>query len=123
VFFLFKYEELKKKVDDLTELYQKIKTETDERNRALEETLGVSEKFWDDLNEIQGTLKDIEEGLVFEEGIAFEPNAIREQQDLLEVEYSVGSDVVFPVSVCFAKKCHMSLFSSLRCNYLYCFRQ
>ena len=66
-------------------MYDKIKTETADRNVALEATLGVSEKFWDDLGGLVSTLKDLQETLVDQDQPALEPSAIREQQDALDV--------------------------------------
>ena len=66
-------------------MYDKIKRETQDRNRALEMTMGVSEKFWDDLNGLMDTLKDLQDTLETQECPALEPRAIREQQDALEV--------------------------------------
>ena len=77
--------ELRQKVNDLVGLYDKIKADAEARNNALENTLGVSEKFWDDLNGLVGTLKDLQDTLVSLEPPALDPKSIREQQDALEV--------------------------------------
>ena len=69
---------------ELSSLYEKIKTDTEDRNKALEATLGVSEKFWDDLNGLTATMKDLQDTVHQQEIPALEPKAIREQQDALE---------------------------------------
>ena len=69
----------------LVKMYDKVKQETEERNRALENTLGVSEKFWEDLGGLVTTLNDLRETLDAQEAPSIEPMSIREQQDALEV--------------------------------------
>ena len=54
------------------------------RGEALEHTMGVSEKFWDDINGLMGTLKDLQDTLQSLEPPALDPQTIREQQDALE---------------------------------------
>ena len=55
-----------------------------ERGAAIEQTMGVSEKFWDDIQGLMGTLKDLQDTLQSLEPPALYPQAIREQQDALE---------------------------------------
>ena len=81
--------ELRDKVTELLGMYDKIKENTEDRNRALENTLGVSEKFWDDLNGLAGTLKDVQDTLASLEAPALDPSTIREQQETLEVSQFV----------------------------------
>lgn len=66
-------------------MYEAIKTETESRGAALEQTLGVSEKFWENLNNIVATLKELQETLVSQDPASLEPEAIREQQEVLDV--------------------------------------
>jgi hypothetical protein len=82
---LFDVLELQNKVDELSDMYGAIKAETESRNAALEQTLGVSEKFWDNLNNIVGTLKELQETLGSQDSAVLEPEAIREQQEVLDV--------------------------------------
>ncbi len=77
--------ELKDKVEDLMKLYDKIKGEAEDRNSALENTLGVSEKFWEEVDNLANVLKDLQETMDNMDQPALEPYAIREQQDALEV--------------------------------------
>ena len=76
--------ELKEKVDGLMKQYEDLKAQTNDRNAALEETLVVSEKFWDDLNTLTNQLKEVDDRMVNQEPPALEPRAIRDQQDYLE---------------------------------------
>ncbi len=76
--------ELRDKVDKLSDMYSQIKNDAENRNEALETTLGVSEKFWDDVQGLMGTLKDLQDTIVSLEPPALDPRAIREQQDALE---------------------------------------
>ena len=69
----------------MSDLYNHIVEGAEERNKALESTLGVSEKFWDDLNGLLGTVKDLQDMMVLQEPPALNPGDIREQQDALEV--------------------------------------
>jgi hypothetical protein len=90
--FFFLFLELKNKVDELAELYAAIKAETDSRNTALEQTLGVSEKFWDNFNGIVNTLKELQDNLASQEPAALEPELIREQQEVVDVSiFDMGS--------------------------------
>ena len=77
--------ELRQKVDELVDLYETIKHEPTDRNQALESTLGVSEKFWDELGGVNDTLKELQEQLAEQDKPALQPAAIREQQEILEV--------------------------------------
>ena len=78
--------DVKQKLDELLKLYDDIKNNTDARGRKLVDTLEVSEKFWDDLNSLMGTLTDLQENVATHEPPAIEPEAIREQQEELEVQ-------------------------------------
>lgn len=66
-------------------MYEAIKAETESRGTALEQTLGVSEKFWDNLNGIVATLKELQETIASQDPASLEPEAIREQQEVLDV--------------------------------------
>ena len=77
--------DVQQKLAELTRLYDDIQHNISERSSALEDTLGVAEKFWDDLHLLAGNIKDIQEGLANQEKPALEPEVIREQQEELEV--------------------------------------
>ena len=76
---------MKGKLRDLVELYEKISDSAQERNNRLEDTLEVSDKFWDELSGLTRTLKDLSETLANQEPPALEPSLIKEQQEHLEV--------------------------------------
>ena len=65
-------------------MYSKMKEDALGRSTALEQTMGVSEKFWDDINGLMGTLKDLQDTLQSLEPPALDPQSIREQQDAME---------------------------------------
>ena len=79
--------ELQDKVDELMSMFNKIQTETEEREKVLTAALVVSEKFWDDLSSVMLTLKDLHDNLDLQDPPALDPSSIREQQDMLEVRY------------------------------------
>ena len=76
---------MKKKLRDLVGLYEKITDGANERNNRLEDTMEVSDKFWDDYDNLSKTLKGLSETLAAQEPPALEPALIREQQENLEV--------------------------------------
>ena len=80
---------MRQKLDELTRLFKDIQDNGRTRQRALDDTLGVAEKFWDDLGALNATLKDLQDNLNTAEKPALEPEAIREQQEELEVRYGL----------------------------------
>ncbi|KAL8599003.1 hypothetical protein ACOMHN_006812 [Nucella lapillus] len=72
------------KLEELTQLFRDIQDMGRSRQRKLDDTLGVAEKFWDDLHSLNSSLKDLQESLHSAERPALEPEAIREQQEELE---------------------------------------
>lgn len=77
--------EVQYKVDELTRLYEVIKSDSESRAQTLMQTLEVSEQFWDNLTSLTGTLKELEDTLTNQEPPGLEPDIIREQQETLEV--------------------------------------
>ena len=73
------------KVDELQSTFAVIKSKAEQRQSDLEQTLTVAEKFWDNLNGALATLKELQDTMASTDTPALEPNAIREQQDVLEV--------------------------------------
>ena len=84
------FSDVRQKLDELTRLFKDIQDSGHSRQRALDDTLGVAEKFWDDLNALNSTLKDLQDTLNAAEKPALEPEAIREQQEELEVRCQGG---------------------------------
>ena len=81
------FTDVKSKLLDLVNLYEKINDGANTRSLAIEDALEVADKFWDDLNSLQRTLKDLSDTLANQEPPALEPSIIREQQDTLEVKF------------------------------------
>lgn len=79
--------DVKSKLLDLCNMYEKINEEANIRGNKLEDTLEVADKLWDDLNNLSRTLKELSDSLTNQEPPALEPSLIREQQDTLEVNY------------------------------------
>ena len=90
------YIELQHKVDELQAQYDRAKSDTENRNRALEETLEVSEKFWDDVAGVSDALKELEDNLVTEidEPVPLDPSTIMEQQQALQVNMGIDVKIV-----------------------------
>ena len=65
--------------------WQQLRSATLERNKHLEDTLDVSERFWDDITGLQSTLKDLQDTLNNAEPPAPNPEAIKQQAEVLEV--------------------------------------
>lgn len=80
------FSDVKEKLLDLVNLYEKINDSANGRSIHLDDTLEVSEKFWDELNTLTRTLKELSDTLNNQEPPALEPSIIREQQDTLEVK-------------------------------------
>lgn len=72
-------------MDELVRLYDDIKHNTASRSATLEQTLDVSEKFWDNLTDLAVTLKELQDTVTNQEPPGIELDTIREQQDTLEV--------------------------------------
>lgn len=82
---MFVFKDVQQKLNELINLYEGIKDATHSRTQALEDTLEVSERFWDDLHSLAGTIKDLQEAITQQDPPALEPAIIREQQDFMEV--------------------------------------
>ncbi|OWF34915.1 Dystonin [Mizuhopecten yessoensis] len=77
-------QDVQQKLAELIQLFNDIKGTTQNRSLALEDTLEVSEKFWDDIHHLTGAMKDLQDNINSQEPPALEPAIIREQQDFLE---------------------------------------
>jgi ABC-type transport system involved in cytochrome bd biosynthesis fused ATPase/permease subunit len=76
---------VKHKVDELMKMWTNLRAATLQRNKQLEDTLELSERFWDDVNGLMSTLKDLQETLYAADPPGVDPETIREQRDVLEV--------------------------------------
>lgn len=81
------FTEVKTKLSELVGLYDNICQLSTARSKDLEDTLEVSEKFWEDYNNLCSTVKDLQDQITSQDPPALEPAIIREQQDFLEVKW------------------------------------
>lgn len=81
------FTEVKTKLSELVGLYDNICQLSTTRSKDLEDTLEVSEKFWEDYNNLCSTVKDLQDQITSQDPPALEPAIIREQQDFLEVKW------------------------------------
>lgn len=77
--------ERRHKVDELQSTFALIKSKAEGRQSDLEETLSVAEKFWDNLNGMLLSLKELQDNVINAEPLGLEPDTIRDQLDQLEV--------------------------------------
>ena len=82
---LIYFSDVQQKLGKLINFYEGIKDTTHFRTQSLENTLDVSERFWDDLHSLASTIKDLQDAITQQDPPALEPAVIREQQDYLEV--------------------------------------
>lgn len=100
LYFTFYLLDVRQKLEELTKLYKDIQERGRGRQRALEETLAVAEKFWDELHALNSSLKDLQEALSSVDQPALEPEAIREQQEELEVN---SDTMLCLIIICFSR--------------------
>ena len=62
-----------------------IKSKAESRQSDLDQALTVAEKFWENLNGMLATLKELQETMASTDSPALEPDMIRDQQDIIEV--------------------------------------
>jgi dystonin len=72
--------DIKKKLDKLNSLWDQIQRATKDRSDSLEEALALAEKFWDELQQVMATLREIQEQLNSQDPPAVEPKAIEAQK-------------------------------------------
>lgn len=68
----------------MNSLWNEVQRATNDRGRSLEDTLAVAERFWQELQSVMGTLKDLQESLSSQEPAAVQPEAIQQQQEALQ---------------------------------------
>jgi len=73
------------RVQELESTFAVIQHKAEQRQSALEQTLAVAEKFWDNMNGALASMKELEDSLASAEAPALEPDVIRDQQDVNEV--------------------------------------
>lgn len=75
---------MKRKLEKLNGLWNEVQKATSDRGRSLEDALALAEKFWDELQVIMTTLKDLRESLNNQEPPAVQPGVIQQQQVALQ---------------------------------------
>ncbi|CAK9302541.1 unnamed protein product [Gordionus sp. m RMFG-2023] len=93
-----KRNEIEEKLDKLNQLWNAVMTTMETRGKALEDTLELSNKFWEELFALFAALKEIQENLKFLEIPATIPETLQEQQDEIqalkdELECVVGPEI------------------------------
>ncbi|XP_054739784.1 dystonin isoform X17 [Anastrepha obliqua] len=82
--------DIKSKLEQLNSLWNDVQKATKNRGSSLDDILSVAEPFWEQLNGVMGTLKDLEETLSSQEPPAAQPQEIQKQQVALqEVRYKI----------------------------------
>lgn len=76
--------DIKKKLEKLNALWNEVQNATSKRGASLDDTLRIAEKFWKELQEVMGTLRDLKESLESQEPPAAQPQAIKSQQVALQ---------------------------------------
>lgn len=75
---------MKRKLEKLNNLWNEVQKATSDRGRSLEEALALAEKFWDELQAIMATLRDLQDSLNTQEPPAVQPDTIHQQQLALQ---------------------------------------
>ncbi|XP_050545575.1 microtubule-actin cross-linking factor 1 isoform X5 [Daktulosphaira vitifoliae] len=76
--------DIKRKLDRLNSLWNEVQDATNDRGRSLEEALKLAEKFWDELQNVMATLKNIQDSLLSQEAPAVEPAMLKKQKAVLK---------------------------------------
>ena len=74
---------MKRKLDKLNNLWNELQKATNDRGRNLDEALALAEKFWDQLQAVMASLRNLEDLLHDQDPPAVQPAAIRQQQAAL----------------------------------------
>ncbi|MCL4115460.1 UNVERIFIED_CONTAM: hypothetical protein GTU68_053574, partial [Idotea baltica] len=75
--------DIKGKLDRLNKLWNNVLEATKHRGRSLDDALELAEKFWDELQGVMASLKELQETLKSQEPVAVEPSIIKQQRDEL----------------------------------------
>lgn len=76
--------DIKKKLEKLNALWNEVQAATNKRGTSLEDTLKIAEKFWKELQDVMGTLRELKESLESQEPPAAQPQDIKSQQVTLQ---------------------------------------
>ena len=81
---MFSISDIRKKLGNLTKLWDHLQKATDDRGRSLDDALAISERFWSELQGVMRALKNLQDALGNQEPPAIQPSAIKEQQKELQ---------------------------------------
>jgi DNA repair exonuclease SbcCD ATPase subunit len=76
--------DIKAKLTRLNSLWNHIQNAGNNRGKSLDDALALAEKFWDELQAIMQSLKELERTLSSQDPPAVEPTAIQQQKSALE---------------------------------------
>lgn len=76
--------DIKGKLDRLNKLWDNVQEATKHRGRSLEDALAMADKFWDELQSVMESLKDLQDALKTQDPVAVEPNIIKQQREELD---------------------------------------
>lgn len=76
--------DIKRKLERLNSLWGEVQKATQDRSRSLEEALAIAEKFWEELQSVMATLRDLQDSLTAQEPPAVRPEEIQQQQEALQ---------------------------------------
>ncbi|XP_065369784.1 dystonin isoform X20 [Calliphora vicina] len=76
--------DIKSKLEKLNNLWNDVQKATKKRGSSLDDILNVAEPFWNQLQSVMKTLKDLEETLSSQEPPAAQPQEIQKQQVALQ---------------------------------------
>lgn len=75
---------MKRKLEKLNSLWNDVQKATSDRGTSLEEALILAERFWEELQSVMATLRDLQDSLSSQEPPAVEPAFIQQQQEALQ---------------------------------------
>jgi len=76
--------DIKRKLDRLNSLWNEVQEATNDRGRSLEEALILAERFWEELQNVMGTLKNLQDSLQSQDPPAVEPAILKQQKAALK---------------------------------------
>lgn len=76
--------DMKRKLEKLNNLWNDVQKATSDRGRSLEDALAIAEKFWDELQSVMATLRDLQDSLNSQEPPAVRPDIIHQQRVALQ---------------------------------------
>lgn len=76
---------MKDKLTKLNKLWSTAQQAVEHRAHTLDDTLALAEKFWEKLGNLQHTLQGLEKSLQSQPPPGGEPEAVQEQQNVLDV--------------------------------------